>query len=66
MDGQGTRVRLDARFAALTARQREILVLRLREGLSAEETAVRLGMSATEVRVAQHRALNRLRGVTPR
>jgi RNA polymerase sigma-70 factor (ECF subfamily) len=40
---------------------RELLVLRVAVGLSAEETGRALGMSPGAVRVAQHRALNRLR-----
>lgn len=45
----------------LPAQQRELLVLRVAVGLSAEETGRALGMSAGAVRVAQHRALARLR-----
>ncbi|WP_353355043.1 sigma-70 family RNA polymerase sigma factor [Intrasporangium sp. DVR] len=41
--------------------QREILILRVAVGLSTEETADALGMSTGAVRVAQHRALGRLR-----
>ena len=41
--------------------QREILTLRVGVGLSAEETAEALGMTAGAVRVAQHRALAKLR-----
>ncbi|MEV5413844.1 sigma-70 family RNA polymerase sigma factor [Thermopolyspora sp. NPDC052614] len=41
--------------------QRELLILRVVSGLSAEETGNVLGMSAGAVRVAQHRALARLR-----
>ena len=40
---------------------RELLLLRLVHGLSAEDTGAALGMSAGAVRVAQHRALSRLR-----
>jgi RNA polymerase sigma-70 factor, ECF subfamily len=40
---------------------RELLLLRVAVGLSAEETGRALGMSAGAVRVAQHRALTRLR-----
>jgi RNA polymerase sigma-70 factor (ECF subfamily) len=40
---------------------RELMVLRIAVGLSAEETGRALGMSAGAVRVAQHRALQRLR-----
>ncbi|NHN56642.1 sigma-70 family RNA polymerase sigma factor [Calidifontibacter sp. DB0510] len=46
---------------ALSEQHREILVLRVAVGLSAEETASALGMSAGAVRVAQHRALTKLR-----
>ncbi|MEV8614893.1 sigma-70 family RNA polymerase sigma factor [Amycolatopsis sp. NPDC051373] len=45
----------------LPDRQREILVLRVIIGLSAEETAEALGLTAGAVRVQQHRALTRLR-----
>jgi RNA polymerase sigma-70 factor (ECF subfamily) len=41
--------------------QREIVVLRAALGLSAEETAATVGSTAGAVRVAQHRALTRLR-----
>ncbi len=47
----------------LTPRQREVLVLRIAVGLSAEETAQAVGSTPGAVRVTQHRALNRLRGV---
>jgi RNA polymerase sigma-70 factor (ECF subfamily) len=47
----------------LTADQREILLLRVAAGLSAEETAAALNMTAGSVRVAQHRALARLRAL---
>ena len=45
----------------LTARQREVLLLRVAVGLSSEETAQALGTTAGAVRVTQHRALTRLR-----
>jgi RNA polymerase sigma-70 factor (ECF subfamily) len=47
----------------LPVQQRELLVLRIVTGLSAEETGNALGMSAGAVRVAQHRALARLRAI---
>jgi RNA polymerase sigma-70 factor, ECF subfamily len=50
----------------LTPRQREILVLRIAVGLSAKETAIAVGTTPEAVRVAQHRALIRLRGVANR
>ena len=50
-------------LARLPVNQRELLVLRVVSGLSAEETGNALGMSAGAVRVAQHRALARLRAI---
>ena len=50
-------------LARLPSRLRELLVLRVVTGLSAEETGNLLGMSAGAVRVAQHRALARLRAI---
>ncbi len=47
----------------LPPQHREIVVLRVGVGLSAEETGQALGMSAGAVRVTQHRALNRLRAL---
>jgi RNA polymerase sigma-70 factor, ECF subfamily len=47
----------------LPAHQRELVLLRVVAGLSAEETGNVLGMSAGAVRVAQHRALARLRAM---
>lgn len=47
----------------LPDKQREILVLRVVVGLSAEETAEAVGSTPGAVRVAQHRALNRLRSM---
>ncbi|MBO0831588.1 MAG: RNA polymerase sigma factor ShbA [Actinobacteria bacterium] len=48
-------------LAQLPRQQRKLLVLRVLAGMSAEETGEALGMSAGAVRVAQHRALARLR-----
>ena len=45
----------------LPEQQREILTLRVAVGLSTEETAAALGMTTGAVRVAQHRALGKLR-----
>ena len=45
----------------LPAHQRELLIMRVAVGLTAEETGTALGMTAGAVRVAQHRALSRLR-----
>ena len=53
--------RARALLARLPAHLRELLILRVVTGLSAEETGNVLGMSAGAVRVAQHRALARLR-----
>jgi RNA polymerase sigma-70 factor, ECF subfamily len=50
-------------LARLPLQQRELLGLRLLSGLTAEETGRVLGMSAGAVRVAQHRALARLRSI---
>ena len=47
----------------LPDKQREILILRVVVGLSAEETAAAVGSTAGAVRVAQHRALGRLKSV---
>ncbi|MDP4510901.1 MULTISPECIES: sigma-70 family RNA polymerase sigma factor [Nonomuraea] len=48
-------------LARLPENQRELLLMRVVSGLSAEETGNVLGMSPGAVRVAQHRALARLR-----
>lgn len=48
-------------LSILTQRQRDILIMRLVLGLSAQETADSIGATADAVRVAQHRALTRLR-----
>lgn len=48
-------------LATLPETSREILLLRVAAGLSAEETAAVVGSSAGAVRVAQHRALAQLR-----
>jgi RNA polymerase sigma-70 factor (ECF subfamily) len=48
-------------LALLPDKQREILVLRVVNGLSAEETAEVVGSTPGAIRVAQHRALSRLR-----
>lgn len=45
----------------LPEHQRELLTLRIAVGLSAEETGRSLGMTPGSVRVAQHRALTKLR-----
>jgi len=55
--------RARALLARLPENQRELLVLRVLTGMSAEETGHALGMSPGAVRVAQHRALARLRAI---
>ena len=53
--------RLAGLLGILPDKQREIVVLRVVVGLSAEETAASVGSTPGAVRVAQHRALSRLR-----
>ena len=48
-------------LSTLPEKQREILILRMVVGLSAEETAEAVGGTAGAVRVAQHRALTKLK-----
>jgi RNA polymerase sigma-70 factor, ECF subfamily len=55
--------RARALLARLPENQRALLVLRVVTGMSAEETGHALGMSPGAVRVAQHRALARLRAI---
>jgi RNA polymerase sigma-70 factor (ECF subfamily) len=66
-DGHAIHLDLGARLGKLVATlprmQQEILALRIAVGLSASETAEALGISAGNVRVTQHRALTRLRGM---
>jgi hypothetical protein len=53
--------RMATLLRTLPAKQREILVLRVMVGMSAEKTAVMVGSMPGAVRVSQHRALARLR-----
>jgi RNA polymerase sigma-70 factor (ECF subfamily) len=53
--------RMNTLLRVLPEKQREILILRVVVGLSAEETATAVGSTAGAVRVAQHRALARLK-----
>ncbi|MCB0949582.1 MAG: sigma-70 family RNA polymerase sigma factor [Mycobacterium sp.] len=53
--------RMNELLQILPEKQREILVLRVVVGMSAEETADAIGSTAGAVRVAQHRALARLK-----
>jgi RNA polymerase sigma-70 factor (ECF subfamily) len=55
--------RLRGLLHLLTPRQRNVVILRIAVGLSAEETAQALGSTPGAVRVTQHRALNRLRAL---
>ena len=50
-------------LARLPVQQRELIVLRVLAGMSAQETGNELGMTPGAVRVAQHRALTRLRAI---
>jgi RNA polymerase sigma-70 factor (ECF subfamily) len=50
-------------LAKLPDHLRELMILRVAVGLSAEETGRALNMTPGAVRVAQHRALNRLRSL---
>ncbi|MGH3970734.1 MAG: sigma-70 family RNA polymerase sigma factor [Mycobacterium sp.] len=54
-------IRVNELLEVLPDKQREILVLRVVVGLSAEETATAVGSTPGAVRVAQHRALTRLK-----
>jgi RNA polymerase sigma-70 factor, ECF subfamily len=55
--------RLSGLLGRLTETQREIVLLRVAVGLSAEEVGDVVGLSAAAVRVAQSRALARLRAI---
>ncbi|WNJ58342.1 sigma-70 family RNA polymerase sigma factor [Nocardia seriolae] len=57
---------MNALLATLPEKHREILILRLVMGLSAEETAVAVGSTAGAIRVAQHRALAKLKSQVAR
>jgi len=56
-----TAARMNKLLAVLPDKQREILILRIVVGLSAEETADAVGSTPGAVRVAQHRALAKLK-----
>lgn len=60
LDADASR-RMGELLRRLPEKQREIVVLRLVVGLSAEETAAAVGSSPGAVRVAQHRALAKLK-----
>jgi RNA polymerase sigma-70 factor (ECF subfamily) len=57
--------RLSLLLQQLSHQHREIIVLRVAAGLSAEEVGTMLGMTAGAVRVAQSRALAHLRTLAP-
>ena len=63
LDAERDDAALRALQAHLTPRQREVLVLRLAVGVSAEQTAEAIGSTPGAVRVTQHRALLRLRRI---
>ena len=56
-----TSERMNALLQVLPEKQREIVILRVVVGMSAEETAEAVGSTPGAVRVAQHRALARLK-----
>jgi RNA polymerase sigma-70 factor (ECF subfamily) len=60
---QERRDRVRAALAALPDKDREVLVLRILEGLPTRETAAVLGMSEVAVRSRQVRALERLKAL---
>lgn len=60
IDAEASRA-MEALLASLPEKHREILILRLVVGLSAEETAAAVGSTAGAIRVAQHRALSKLK-----
>ncbi len=53
--------RMNELLEVLPDQQREIIIMRVVVGLSAEETATAVGSTPGAVRVAQHRALTRLK-----
>jgi RNA polymerase sigma-70 factor (ECF subfamily) len=52
---------MDRLLATLPDKQREIIILRVVVGMSAEEVAEAVGSTPGAVRVAQHRALAKLK-----
>ncbi|MBJ8347425.1 sigma-70 family RNA polymerase sigma factor [Antrihabitans sp. YC2-6] len=60
LDSEASR-QMETLLATLPEKHREILILRLVVGLSAEETAAAVGSTAGAVRVAQHRAIAKLK-----
>lgn len=60
IDAEASRA-MNTLLASLPEKHREILILRLVVGLSAEETAAAVGSTAGAIRVAQHRAIAKLK-----
>lgn len=60
LDADST-ARMNRLLAVLPDKQREIVILRVVVGMSAEETAEAVGSTPGAVRVAQHRALAKLK-----
>ncbi|WP_018163450.1 sigma-70 family RNA polymerase sigma factor [Smaragdicoccus niigatensis] len=60
IDAEASRA-MEALLSSLPEKHREILILRLVVGLSAEETAAAVGSTAGAIRVAQHRAISKLK-----
>ena len=60
LDAESSR-EMNSLLRTLPEKHREILILRLVVGLSAEETASAVGSTAGAVRVAQHRAIAKLK-----
>jgi RNA polymerase sigma-70 factor (ECF subfamily) len=55
--------RLDQAFSALSAEQKEIIVLSRYQGLKYEEISIIVNQSVPAIKVAMHRAIKRLRGI---
>jgi RNA polymerase sigma-70 factor (ECF subfamily) len=60
LESEATR-QMNELLSTLPDKHREILILRLVVGLSAEETAAAVGSTAGAIRVAQHRAIAKLK-----
>ncbi|AOW92119.1 RNA polymerase subunit sigma [Rhodococcus sp. WMMA185] len=60
LDSEASR-QMNELLSTLPDKHREILILRLVVGMSAEETAAAVGSTAGAVRVAQHRAIAKLK-----
>lgn len=62
LDSETSR-QMNALLAALPDHDRQILILRLVMGLSTEEAAVATGSTVSEIRLAQHEALQKLKTI---